>query len=117
MPNSAFLLQKVNTYIGTQTTWGALTSTAPTTVTGTEISGGSPAYARKAGVAGTATTAIPSVMAYTAMIFDVASGTTVVGFEWFDASTAGNYLQGATITSQIFGSQGTYTITPSNSEA
>lgn len=94
--------------------YGALTSTAPGASTGTEISGGSPAYARIAPSWGTASA---SVITATGMAFNVASGTTVVGFEFFDASTAGNYLDGVGITSQTFGAQGVYTITPTYTQA
>jgi hypothetical protein len=117
MTNSAYMVQKLNTYFGTLAAYGALTSTAPGTTTGTEISGGSPAYARKPLSWGTATTATPSVMSASAATFDVASGTTVVGFETYDAVTAGNYLNGAGITSQTFASQGTYAVTPTNTES
>ena len=117
MPNSAYLLQKLNTYFGTLATYGALTSTAPGTTSGTELSGGSPAYARKAITPGTATTAVPSVMALTIPAFDVPSGASVQGFETFDASTAGNYLNGGSVTTQTFASQGTYTVSASNSQS
>jgi hypothetical protein len=117
MTNSAYFTQKVNTYIGTISTYAALYSTVPTTSAGTELSGGSPAYARKAQTAGTATTATPSVMSYTVPAHDVASGSTVAGYGSHDAITAGNYLQGAGVTSQAFASQGTYQVTPSNSQA
>lgn len=89
-------------------TWMGLTSTAPSSTTGTEISGGSPAYARVAaswGTAGATTTGTPAAV-------NVASGTTVVGVQYWNASTAGTYEDGATVTSQAFASQGTYTVSP-----
>lgn len=94
--------------------FGALTTTAPSSTTGTEVTGGSPAYARIAPSWGTAAT---SAITATGMAFNVPSGTTVVGFEFFDASTAGNYLDGVGITSQVFSSQGTYTITPTYTQS
>lgn len=90
-------------------THGALTTTAPGGTTGTEVSGGSPAYARKALSWGSSTAGVVSA---TAAVFDVPASTTVVGFEVFSAITAGTYLDGVGITSQTFASQGTYTITP-----
>jgi hypothetical protein len=90
-------------------THGALTTTAPTSTSGTEVSGGSPAYARKP-ISWPGATA--GVMTATALVFDVPASTTVVGYENFDALTAGNYRDGASITSQTFASQGTYTVTP-----
>ncbi len=76
------------------------------TVTG-EVTGGSPAYARKAMAWGAA-----SASAITgAPVFDVPSGTTVLGFGVHTAVTAGTYLDGVGVTSQAFASQGTYTVT------
>lgn len=86
----------------------ALATTAPGGSAGTEVSGGSPAYARKAANWGTA--AASAIVASPAA-FDVPSGTTVVGTNAMDALTAGNYKDGASVTSQIFSSQGTYTLT------
>lgn len=94
-------------YIAIATFLG-LTSTAPGSSSGTEISGGSPAYARVAanwGTAGATTTGTPGAV-------NVASGTTVVGVQYWNASTAGTYEDGATVTSQAFASQGTYTVSP-----
>lgn len=90
--------------------FGALTTTAPGSTTGTELSGGSPAYARIAPSWSAAASSAITVSA--ALAFNVGSGNTVVGFEFFDAATVGNYLDGCGITSQLFSSQGTYSITP-----
>lgn len=94
---------------GTNAPWAALSSTAPTnTAFGTELTGGSPAYARKAatwggaGAGNTNTATIPA--------FDVASGASVQGAGFFTASTAGTYNDGGTVTTQAFASQGTYTL-------
>lgn len=89
-------------------TFIGLATTAPGSSRGTEPSGGSPAYARKASnwgaTSGGAATASPAA-------HDVASGTTVVGINMENASTAGTYQDGASVTSQAFSSQGTYTVT------
>lgn len=86
----------------------SLFSTAGGATAGTEISGGSPAYARKpvtwnggavdGTVTGTAT-------------FDVPSGATVAGFGMHTAVTGGTYVGGGAVTSQAFSSQGTYQLT------
>lgn len=89
--------------------YGALTTTAPSSTSGTEVSGGSPAYARKSLSWGTSSAGVVSA---TAATFDVPASTTVVGFEVFSAVTAGTYYDGVSITSQAFASQGTYAITP-----
>lgn len=91
----------------TTCTYGALTTTAPGSASGTEVSGGS--YARIAAVWGTVTAGVASA---TAMAFNVPGSTTVVGFEFFSASSGGTYEDGCGITSQTFASPGTYTITP-----
>lgn len=95
------------TAYGTNATHGALYTTAPGATAGTEVTGGSPAYARKVmgwgAVAASAITGAP--------VFDVPSGTTVVGFGVHTAITAGTYLDGVAVTSQAFASQGTYTVT------
>lgn len=82
----------------------ATTGTAP----GTEVTGGTPAYARKAltwapgTVDGTVTATVT---------FDVPTGVTVVGAGVYTAATAGSYLDGGSVPSQTFSSQGTYTLT------
>lgn len=96
------------TAYGTNAPFAALYTTAPGASAGTEVTGGSPAYARKA-----ASWGAPSASVVTATIptFDVPSGATVVGAGFHSAVTAGNYMDGGTVTSQAFASQGTYTLT------
>jgi hypothetical protein len=102
--------QKENLAIayGTNATYGAVYTTAPTSTAGTEPSGGSPAYARKA-LSWTGGTV--DGVATASATFDIPSGTTIVGVGLHTAVTAGTYLDGATVTSQAFASQGTYTVT------
>lgn len=94
--------------------YGALYSTAPGGTAGTELSGGTPAYARKAvswgATAASASTASP-------LVFDVPSGATVQGFGFHTAVTGGSYLDGVSLTLQEFASQGTYTVTPTYTQA
>ena len=95
------------TAYGTAATHAALYTTAPGATAGTEVTGGSPAYARKAISWGA-----PSNGVITATVtFDVPSGTTVVGAGVHTALTAGTYLDGGSVTSQAFASQGTYQLT------
>jgi len=93
---------------GTNATYGAIYTTAPGASAGTEPSGGSPAYARKplTWTAGT----VDGVVTATAT-FDVPAGATIVGVGVHTAVTGGTYLDGATVTSQAFNSQGTYSVT------
>lgn len=93
---------------GTAATFGAVYTTAPGATAGTEPSGGSPAYARKS--LSWSAGGSDGIVTATAT-FDIPSGATIVGAGVHDAVTAGNYLDGATVTSQAFASQGTYAVT------
>lgn len=95
------------TAYGSAATHAALYTTAPGATAGTEPTGGSPAYARKAITWGAAANG-----AITATVtFDVPSGATVVGAGVHTALTGGSYLDGSAVTSQGFASQGTYALT------
>lgn len=96
------------TNYGTNATHAALYTTAPTATQGTEPTGGSPAYARKVLAWGAAAN---GVITATAVTFDVPSGATIVGAGVHTAITAGTYLDGGSVTSQAFASQGTYQLT------
>lgn len=98
-----------NSY-ASNTPYAALYSTAPGASAGTELTGGSPAYARIATSWSTAsgTTGVVSTGPHT---FNVASGSTVAGAGLHSAVTAGTYLDGGSLTSQAFASQGTYALT------
>src|SRR5690349_17193141 len=95
------------TAYGTNAAYGALYTTAPGGSAGTEVTGGSPAYARKALSWGAASASVVTVT----VAFDVPASTTVVGAGVHTAITAGTYLDGASVTSQNFASQGTYALT------
>lgn len=87
--------------------YGAVYTTAPGGSAGTEPSGGSPAYARKSLSWGASSAGVTSATG----VFDIPSGTTLVGAGVHSAITAGTYYDGAAVTSQAFASQGTYTVT------
>lgn len=92
---------------GAAATHAALYTTAPGASAGTEVTGGAPAYARKA-----LSWSAPSASAVTATAtFDVPSGATVVGTGFHTALTGGTYLDGVSVTSQAFASQGTFQVT------
>ena len=95
------------TAYGTAAAYGAVYTTAPGATAGTEPSGGSPAYARKALTWGAPSAGVTTVTA----AFDIPAGTTIVGAGVHTALTAGTYLDGAAVTSQAFATQGTYTVT------
>lgn len=95
------------TAYGTAATHAAVYTTAPGASAGTEPSGGSPAYARKAITWGSASGGVITAT----VTFDIPAGTTIVGAGVHTALTAGTYLDGAAVTSQAFASQGTYQLT------
>lgn len=95
------------TAYGTNATHGALYTTVPGGTAGTEVTGGAPAYARKALSWGAAANGVVTVT----VTFDVPAGTTVAGAGVHTALTAGTYLDGGAVTSQAFASQGTYQVT------
>lgn len=86
--------------------YGSLHTADPGTTGTNEVTGGSPAYARKsltwtAGSTGTATASAT---------FDVPASTTPSYTGIFSASTAGTFRDKADITDQAFASQGTLTV-------
>lgn len=92
---------------GAAAPYGAIYTTSPTATAGTEPTGGSPAYARKALTWGAAVNGVATAVA----TFDVPTGVTIVGVGVHSALTAGTYLDGGDITSQVFSSQGTLQVT------
>ena len=99
---------------GNMATHAALYTTAPGSTAGTEPSGGSPAYARRP-LTWTAGTVDGTVTATAE--FNVPAGATIVGAGVHTALTGGTYLDGGTVTSQAFGTQGTYTLTLTYSQS
>jgi len=76
--------------------------------TGTELSGGDPAYARQPV---TWTAASDGIIRPSAdLTFDVPAGTTVGGWRGYSALTGGTDYGGADLTQETFTNQGTYTL-------
>jgi hypothetical protein len=76
--------------------------------TGTELSGGEPAYARKA-----VTWTSPSdglIRPNADIEFDVPASTTVGGWRGFSGSAGGTDYGGEDLTNEAFAAQGTYTL-------
>lgn len=95
------------TAYGANATHGSVYTTAPGGTAGTEPTGGSPAFARKA-----LTWSAPSNGTVSATsTFDIPAGTTIVGAGVHTAASGGTYLDGVTVTNQPFVSQGTYAVT------
>lgn len=94
------------TKYGTDAAFLSLHTADPGTTGASEVSGGSPAYARMA-----VTWSAPTNGVITASVtFDVPAGTTVAYVGVWSAATAGTFLDKGTVTSQNFASQGQYTV-------
>ena len=90
----------------TRGTHAALYTTVPTSsAAGTEVSGGSPAYARRP-ITWTAGASDGTVTA--TVTFNVPSGTTIRGGGVHTALTGGSFLDGAALAEIPFTAQGTY---------
>lgn len=74
-----------------------------------EVSGGSPAYARKAATWNAA--AAGNLDNSGTAVFDIPAGTTVRRLGFQSASTAGTYYGDAELVDEVYGGQGTYTLT------
>lgn len=106
MPVTTTEKNNLATKYGTDAVYASLHNTSPGTTGTGEISGGSPAYARKA----VSWAAASNGQSTATVTFDVASGVTVAGVGLWTAATAGSYLDGTTIASQTMGAQGTITV-------
>lgn len=97
------------TYKTTATHAAIYTSAPSSTEGGTEPTAGSPAYARKPITWGTVTNGVVSAT----VTFDIPTSTTVSHAGVHSAvSGTGNFLDGGALSSsQVFSSQGTYTLT------
>ena len=96
-------------HLGTLVLYGSLHTADPDPSGGSEVSGGSPAYARKAIT--WAAAASGSMAASNTPVFDVPASTTITYFALWSAVTTGTYYGMAAITSETYGGQGTYTAT------
>lgn len=74
-----------------------------------EVSGGDPAYARKAHTWNAADAG--AMDNSNAPVFDVPAGTTVAYVGFWTADTGGTFLGSADVTDEVFAGQGTYTLT------
>lgn len=77
---------------------------------GGEVTGGTPAYARKAATWGAAS-AGSAALSSTPYVFDIPAGTTVKRVGFFSLVTGGTYYGDADVTDEVFAGQGTYSLT------
>ena len=87
----------------------SLHSADPGATGANEISGGSPAYARKAGTWNAA--AAGSLDNSNVPAFDVPAGTTVAFVGFWSAVTGGTFYGFIDVTDEVFAGQGVYTLT------
>lgn len=89
--------------------YASLHSADPGTGGTNELSGGSPAYARKSLTWAAASSG--SVAISNDPVFDVEGGDTVSYVGLWSAATSGTFYGAANVTDETFGAQGTYTLT------
>ncbi len=97
-------------------TYISLHTADPGTTGANEVTGGSPAYARKAATWGTAASGSRALSS--AVVFDVPAGVSITHFGLWSAATSGNFQAGDALrdasnnaVTETFGGQGTYTLT------
>lgn len=94
-------------------TFASLHTADPGTTGTNEVSGGSPAYARKSISWGTPSNGAMSTNAN--IVFDVPASTTIQFLGYWSASTGGTFYGSRALdTNQTFATQGTYTIASGN---
>ena len=98
------------TYRNALATYGAglMTHIGLVDNTGTEITGGDPAYARKAVVWEAAVDGF--IAPSTDLTFDIPAGANVSGWRGYSALTAGTEYGGKSLTRANFAGQGSYTL-------
>lgn len=106
---AAAALNAMLDHLGTLITFYGLHTDVVGSGSGGEVSGGSPAYARKAATWNAASAGALDNSG--TAVFDIPAGTTVKRLGFFSAVTAGTYYGDAELTDEIFAGQGTYTLT------
>lgn len=94
------------TKYGTDAAFLSLHTADPGTTGASEVTGGSPAYARQPVTWSAPTNGVITGSAN----FDVPAGTTVVSVGVWSAASGGTFLDKGAVTSQNFASQGAYTV-------
>jgi hypothetical protein len=95
--------------LGTLAVFASLHTADPTSAGTSEVSGGSPAYARKAVT--WAAAASGSKATSNSPVFDVPAGTTVACVGLWSAASGGTFYGSFDVTDEVFAGQGTYTLT------
>jgi hypothetical protein len=91
--------------------YASLHTADPGTTGTSEVTGGSPAYARKAITWGTPATSSVA-MAATLPVFNVPAGTTIAYLGYWSLATGGTFYGSRALSSpETYGGQGTYSVT------
>lgn len=102
-------------HLGTVTGFVSLHTADPGETGLNEVTGGSPAYARKAITWAAASAAVDGEMAASNQpLFDVPAGTTVTHVGFWTLASGGDFHASGAITSAVFAAQGTLTLTSTN---
>lgn len=109
---AAAALNAMLDYLGTLITFYGLHTDVVGSGNTNEVTGGSPAYARKAATWNAA--AAGAMDNSGTAVFDIPASTTVKRLGFFSASTAGTYYGDAELADEVFAGQGTYTLTDSD---
>jgi hypothetical protein len=96
--------------LGAVAVFASAHSADPGTTGTDEVAGGTPAYIRKA-IAWAAAAAGSMAKTASAVVFDIEGGDTVAFVGYWSAETAGTFYGSADVTDEVFGGQGTYTLT------
>jgi hypothetical protein len=91
-------------------THAGLHTAVPSTGSPNELSGGSPAYARKAIAWGAAAAGVIDDTAVS-RVFDIPAGGSVAYVGFWTALSGGTLLSYDAVTNEVYGAQGTYTLT------
>ncbi|MCA1569796.1 MAG: hypothetical protein LC798_05625 [Chloroflexi bacterium] len=95
-------------HLATLAGFASLHTADPGTTGTSEVTGGTPAYARKAITWNAAASANLDNNANP--VFDVPAGTTVSFVGFWSAATSGTFYGSADVTDEVYGAQGTYTL-------
>lgn len=109
MPYSAGAKNYMLDQLGTVCVYVSLHTASPGSTGANEVTGGSPAYARKALTWNAASTGSKTLS--NSPTFDVPAGVTITHVGLWSAATNGTYYGYIDVTDEVFASQGTYQVT------
>jgi hypothetical protein len=111
MPYSAIAKNYMLDQLASQATYASLHTSSPGSTGANEVTGGTPAYARKALTWDAASGGSMSLHSGSTPTFDVPAATTITHVGIWSAATAGTYYGYVDVTDETFAAQGTYQIT------